>query len=256
MDLPDHPHTDDFTPEQTDAWEKMRSRVADTARSDALYDRLEASSGGRVISTDIARHLDDRYAARPVGDGLRDLKPGWDLAWRYAQYRLLRELENRGERAMIRFMSGGWAAGKTHALRNERSTPDLVWDGTLGEPVWAASMIEVALQRGWKVEVAYIYRNLELAFYGAIQRSRDEGRSVPLEALPRNHRAVQQSILKLTNVFLGRKGISFLYIHNLGKKGALADPLRIDFKELEVNGALHYLERHEQYYANAAKHLD
>lgn len=253
--LPDRPQEKGFSREQKDAWEKMRSLLSNSVEADRKYNRLKPSYGGRIISTDIARHLDTRYAQKPKAGQLRDIKPGWDLAWRYAQDRMMRELESRGKRKLVRFMAGGWAAGKTHALRHETTRPDLVWDGTLGEPVWAASMIEIALQKGWKVEVAYIYRNLELAFYGAMQRAKEEGRAVPLERMASNHRVVQQSIIKLSEVFLGRKGISFLYIHNLGKKGALADPLKIELKELEYNGALHYLEKHEHYYSEAAKHL-
>lgn len=255
MKLPDTPHKKDLSDEQKNAWEKMRSLISRDVEADGRYDKLAPALGGRIISTDIARHLDARYASKPEKGQLRDIQPGWSLAWRYAQDRMARELQSRRSRKLVRFMAGGWAAGKTHALRNETSRPDLVWDGTLGEPVWAASMIEAALQQGWKVEVAYIYRNLELAFYGAIQRAEEEGRAVPLEKMAKNHREVQRSIIKLSEVFLGRKGISFLYIHNLGKKGALADPLKIKLKELEYNGALHYLERHEHYYAEAAKHL-
>lgn len=152
-------------------------------------------------------------------------------------------------------MAGGWAAGKTHALRHETLKPDLVWDGTLSKPVWAASMIEIALHQGWQVEVVYIYRNLELAFYGAIERQKDEGRSVPLKELPKVHRAVQQSILELIPVYGRRSGVTFLFLHNLGKKGAMADPLQIELKELEPYGALHYLDKHEHYYEKAADHL-
>lgn len=175
----------------------------------------------------------------------------------HSQDRFERELRARKKRRRVRFMAGGWAAGKTHAVENQPSNkPDLTWDGTLKDIDWAVAMIDLAFQEGWEVEIAYIYRNLELALYGAVERRKKEGRAVPLEQLAANHREVQQSVLNLSLLYSGHPKISFLFLHNLGKKGVLSDPLKIEIKELELNGALHYLQRHEEYYAKAAKHLE
>jgi Zeta toxin len=134
--------------------------------------------------------------------------------------------------------------------------PDLTWDGTLKDTEWAAAMIDLAVKHEWEVEIAYIYRNLELALYGAVERRKKEGRAVPLDQLPATHRTAQQAVLNLSLLYSGRSKISFLFLHNLGKKGAFSDPLKIEIKELEVNGALHYLRRHEDYYSQAASHLE
>lgn len=255
MKLPDKPDSR-LTRKQRMAWQEMRDLLEDVRVADRVYDSLPESKRGTIISTDIARHLDSRYAKTPPNGRLRDIEPGWDLAWRYAEDRFLREIQDRKSRKMLRLMSGGWAAGKTHALRHESSVPDLVWDGTLSRPAWAASMIEIARQNKWRIEIAYIYRNLELALYGAIERAKEAGRSVPLEQLPKSHRDSQQAVLALTEVYADREGVSFLYLHNLGKKnGATADAFEIDLKELEPNGALRYLEKHENYYRDTAEHL-
>lgn len=255
LDLPSKPHTK-LNSAQHAAWEKMRALLEDPVEADRRYDFLSDSERGRVISTDIARMLDRGYAKDPLSGKLRDIVPSWDLAWRYAQDRFERELLARGKRKRVRFMAGGWAAGKTHAVKNLPSDkPDLTWDGTLGDIEWAAAMIDLAQREDWEVEIAYIYRNLELALYGAVERREKEGRAIPLEKLAANHREVQQAVLNLSLLYSGGPKISFLFLHNLGKKGALSDPLNIEIKELEVNGALHYLRRHEHYYAKAARHL-
>lgn len=80
-------------------------------------------------------------------------------------------------------------------------------------------------------------------------------RGVPLEKLPAVHRAVQQSIVRLAELYRDNSEVSFLFIHNLGKKGALENPLKIELNAFALNGPLHYLERHEHYYTTAAKHL-
>jgi hypothetical protein len=216
-----------------------------------------SQKGGRVISSDIARYLEARYAKKPAKGKDRDLAPGWELAWRYAQNRLEREITRRGIRKRIRFMSGGWGAGKTFALRNEPTvTPCLIWDGTLGNFEWAVRMIDLALKNHWCIEVAYVYRDLELSLYGAVKRKKEVGRGVPLDQLPANHRTVQQSILALTALYRSNSKVTFLYLHNLGIDGVEAGTPEIGIIDLEQNGALHYLPRHEQYYTRAAEKLD
>ncbi len=255
LDLPKKP-SQHLSKEQQKAFNAMRDLLGDLNEADRRYDDLDASNSGRVISTDIARHLDTRYARQPKEGQSRDLAPSWDLAWRYSQDRLLREIKDRGKRKRVRFMSGGWGAGKTFALRNEPTVkPCLIWDGTLGDLPWAVTMIDLALKHKWRVEVAYVFRDLELALYGAIQREREVGRGVPLEKLPKNHRDVQQTILNLTSLYRTDRSVSFLYLHNLGVTGVEAGTPEIDLIDLEQYGALHYLPRHEQYYAQAAQKL-
>jgi hypothetical protein len=253
MDLPVSPQTK-MSAEQHNAWQAMKDLLTDVDQADARYDRLVDSEGGRVISTDIARHLDQRYDRATKGTP-RDIVPGDDLAWRYAHDRLARELDKGGKGKLFRMMAGGWAAGKTHAVQHLPDKPDLVWDGTLSKSRWAATYIDFALKQKWKVEIVYIYRNLELALYGAIQRAEEVGRSVPLNELPASHRSSQQSVLELSLNYAGTTGVSFLYVHNLGRKGAMAEPLKIVRNELELHGPLHYLDRHESYYRKASTYL-
>ncbi len=243
---------------QLNAWKKMRKLLGNDTESDRKYNEHLGSKSGKIISTDIARMMDDRFAKKPALGKLRDIEPSWDLAWRYAQDRMRREILARKSQKQVRFMAGGWAAGKTHAIENlpPGEPPDLTWDGTLKDTFWATKTIDLALEEGWKVEIVYIYRNIELALYGAVERRDKEGRAVPLDELAANHRDVQQAILDLYLLYLGKTNVSFLFLHNFGKNEHLNDALKIDIKELELHGALHYLERHEEYYSTAAKHLE
>jgi hypothetical protein len=242
-----------LTPAQAAAQETFKALISDVKEADRRYDRLKGSSGGKIISTDLARFLERRYAATPNGKP-RDLVPGWDLAWRYAQGRLARELENRGRRKVVRFMAGGWAAGKTHALEHE-SSPDLAWDGTLSNPKWASQMIGLALKQGWKVEIAYVYRDLELSFYGAMERALKEGRGVPLREIPSVHRSVQRSIRRLYSAYFDDPNVAFLLLHNVGTRAIRSTPLLFTISDLESGGALHYTRSHESYFSKAADHL-
>lgn len=234
----------------------MRKLLTDLDEADGRYNALPQSENGKIISTDIARFLDSRYAKEPASGKTRDMQPSWDLAWRYAQDRLEREISNRRHRRTLRLMAGGWGAGKTHALEQEPShEPDLIWDGTLSKLTWAVDTIDLALENKWKIEIAYVYRDLELALYGAIERQTKAGRGVPIIELPTNHRSVQKAILNLTTLYVKEPDVSFVYLHNLGTEKVPAKSTTVDLFDLELNGALHYLERHEQYYAKAAERL-
>ena len=151
-----------LTEQQRKAQLAFAKLLQNPTKADQIYnDELLDSIGGRIVSTDISRFLDKRYRNTPEGRP-RDLVPGWDLAWRYAQDRFKREISNRGSRTLVRFMAGGWGAGKTHALKHAR-LPDLAWDGTLKDTPWARKIIDLALTNGWRVEVAYVFRDIELA---------------------------------------------------------------------------------------------
>ena len=240
--------------EQQAARDALAALLATPNEADRLYNALPDSHGGRVVSTDLARFLDTRYRDTPTGRR-RDLAPSWDLAWRYAQDRLKRELTNRGRRKVMRFMAGGWGAGKTHALQGA-ALADVAWDGTLSDTAWAREMIDLALDHGWRVEIDYVFRDIELALYGAVERARKEGRSVPLPELPANHRAVQHSILWLLPLYGGNPRVAFVLLHNTGAENVKGKSLVVRASELAENGALHYSHRHEYYYAEAAREIE
>lgn len=240
--------------EQQAAQKALIALLADPAEADRRYNDLADSHGGRIVSTDLARFLDARYRDTPAGKP-RDLAPSWDYAFGYAQSRFERELRSRGRRRVVQFMAGGWGAGKTHALERA-AMPDLAWDGTLKDPKWARKMIDLALDHGWQVDIAYVFRDIELALYGAIERAKEEGRSVPLHELPKNHRAVQLSISTLLRRYRRDLRVSFTLLHNTGAKGVEGTTLVIPETELAPKGALHYSQRYEDYYGEAASQIE
>lgn len=240
----------ELTIDQRAAREAFAALLEQPAEADRLYNSLPDTRGGKVISSDLARFLDARY--RNTADGQpRDLIPGWDLAWRYAHARFNRELRSRAGRTIVQFMAGGWAAGKTHSVG--ASEADLTWDGTLKDLKWAEMMIDLALRTGWLVEVDFVFRDIEIALYGAVERAGTEGRSVPLEELPGNHRAVQKSICGLITRYGINERVSFALLHNTGGLlGVRGKSLRFAETQLAPGGALHYSEEHEQYYRQVA----
>ena len=156
----------------------------------------------------------------------------------------------------MRFMAGGWGAGKTYALEREHIVrPELAWDSTLNDAKVARQMVELALKFKWRVAIEYVFRDIELALYGVVSRAKSEGRSVPLAQLAKNHRTVQRSILQLIKAYREERRVSFLLLHNTGVEGVTGKSLVVRETELAPNGALHYSKRHEDYYAEAAREI-
>ena len=118
-----------------------------------------------------------------------------------------------------------------------------------------ARFIDLALAHGWLVEIAYVFRDIELALYGAVGRARQEGRSVPLAELAGNHRAVQQSILKLIRHYAATEQVQFFLIHNTGTEGVTGKSLQLTYRDLAPAGALHYSQSYERYYTKAAQEI-
>lgn len=232
---------------------RFEALIADTKAADAIYDSLAESRSGRIISTDLARFLDESYRIHVPGS-LRDMRPSWSGAWVYAHDRLHREISHRRGRKLFRMMAGGWAAGKTYALQRAKSA-ELSWDGTLADPVWAAETIRLAVAQGWNVQVAYVHRPIELACQGALERGITEGRMVPLIKLPAVHASVQSSVLKLERQFRTNSKVDFLLLHNPGTPGNPADVTRLRIADIAPSGRLHYSRADVEDLQKAARHI-
>jgi hypothetical protein len=240
-----------ITKHQQAAKRRFGALIANVAAADAAYNVLPGSCGGKIISTDSVRLLDDRYRNVPVGK-LRDLAPSWDGAWRYAQKRLEREIANRGNRRTLRFMAGGWASGKTYALRDVEPA-DLAWDGTLADERWAAAMVILALEHGWRVQIAYVQRPVVLALWGSLDRAMEEGRTVPLLLLPTVHRAAQQSILKLHSTFGNDPRVAFILIFNAGTRAEPREGRKLSISDIAPDGVIHYTQGDVKSYQQTAR---
>lgn len=251
---PNHPSPDPaLTLPQQIARLKFEAMIADFQAADAVYDKLPETHGGRIISTDLARFLDESYRVHVPGT-LRDLLPSWEGAWVYAQGRLEREIKNRRGRKVLRLMAGGWAAGKTHALQQDKAV-DLSWDGTLSDSLWAIQIIKLALLHGWKVQIAYVQRPIELACIGALERGVSEGRMTPLIHLPTVHAKVQTSIWVLHRLFSRQMGVHFRLLYNPGTVSHPACVSKLRIRDIAPGGQLHYNSTDVKAFAKTARRI-
>jgi hypothetical protein len=217
--------------------------IQDRASADALYDSLPESKGGKVISTDTARSLNADYAAPITPGQLRPYEVTDGPAAQYMNDRLNRELENRGERQTFVITSGGWGAGKSHALGQQFDDADLVLDGTASNPDWTRKLIQKALDNGWNVVMAHVSRPMDLVGSGVMERAMKEGRAVPVAKAPAVHRASQATAVQMAREF-GDKVQSYFF-HNPGTKERPQPVQELTLDDVSAGGNYHLDEREE-----------
>lgn len=202
----------------------------DLHASEDLYKKLEESKNGKILDTDIARNLYEPYATLMESRFNYVCSTLMPAAWfvDYLYYKSLIEIaiENRDckkeKNTSVVLLAGGDGSGKTSAVKqleleaiNEAS---LIKDSTMSSDYeFHHNMVEWTLRRGLDVILVYVFRPIELALYGNIQRAKIIGRVRPLVEIAEAHYKAQQNILKLHEHFGDR--IKVIIIDNSGDLG-------------------------------------
>ena len=225
--------------------DRMRAIVNDPATSDAAYNEIPDSKGGKVIGTDIYRNVLPEYAQGREGR-IGFVNATGRVAQAAAKDRLWREINNRGDRKVLLFTAGGVAAGKSTAVTDAMTDrADLVFDGTLRETDWAKQTIQQALDNGWKVKVHYVQRPLNLVARGAIRRAQQEGRWGPYASVPDTHAGAQASIVDISKSFTDNPRVTFNYYLNDGT--SVTDmPKILSLKDIDTGGKYSYATTDER----------
>lgn len=201
----------------------------DLPLSEAIYKKLEESGNGKIFDTDIARNLYEPYTS--IADRhnyvCSTLMPA---AWfvDYLYYKKLIEVaianKNRtgDEKSVVVLLAGGDGSGKTSSVRQlgleVLDKAALIKDSTMSSDFeFHRNMVERTLELGLDVVLVYVFRPIEFALYGNIQRAQMIGRVRPLVEIAEAHYKAQQNILKLNEYFGDR--IKVLVIDNSNKLG-------------------------------------
>jgi len=223
--------------------EKLRTIANDQQLADQIYDQIPDAKGGKVIGTDIARELLEEYAVSREGK-IEFVNATGDVAHFYAKDRLWREINNRGERKTLLFTAGGVAAGKSSALNDKSiSSFDLVFDGTLRDSEWAIETMSLAISKGWKINISYVQRPIELVIPGAIYRAQSTGRWGPIADLPNIHVTAQQSIIEIAKAFQTNPNVHTTLWLNDGLTRDIP-PNKLTLEEIDIGGKHSYIENY------------
>lgn len=201
----------------------------DLLKSEALYKKLEDSGNGRILDTDIARNLYEPYASildrhNYVCSTL--MPAAWFVDYLYYKSLIEVAISNKGreegEKPVVVLLAGGDGSGKTSSIKQlgleilDKAT--LIKDSTMSSDFeFHRNMVERTLELGLDVVLVYVFRPIELALYGNIQRAQIIGRVRPLVEIAEAHYKAQKNILKLNEHFGDRMKV--LVIDNSNNLG-------------------------------------
>lgn len=162
-------------------------------------------------------------------------KAGGNLA-KLAYNRLLTDHINDGNKTVL-FSAGGTGSGKSTAVRDEASDYAVRFDSTMSDYKRAEGNIKKALDKGYAVDINYVYRDpIEAYTNGVLRRYIDgEARTVPIKAHINSHIIARETVLNLAKEFKDNPNV---HINIYDNNGALGEAKQVDLaflKDKEYN---------------------
>lgn len=180
---------------------KLQERIdTDFEGASQEYAGLKGTKGGRLLDTDIARELSPEYR----GNRNRSAEVH-EAASAFIQRTFESRMAQPGTGDIVAFMAGGGGAGKSSAealLAPVLDRASTVLDGTLSSYDKARRNVQLALDSGRQVRIAYVYREpVEALRNGVLTRAMRGGRTVPVDALVKGHAGSSTVVRKLQEEF-------------------------------------------------------
>lgn len=227
-----------LTPEQREVeartvWDLENDTVGYLARYEA--------ANGNYLGADNAKELFPLYSAT------ERTRRRFVEAVHYASGALVKEIwlhklaqPPKSFNEYVLFTAGGPGAGKTAAIECQPACRALVarayivHDTMLAELERGRAKIDQVLDSQRFAVVLYVYRPVESAMVGVIDRARQTGRIVTLADVARKHYESQETFIALAEAYRSTPTASFRVIDNSGPLGTAHEiPLAI-FKERRV----------------------
>lgn len=205
---------------------KLQERIdSDFEGAAQEYSQLKDTKGGRVLDTDIARELSPEYR-----DNRNRSAEVHEAASDFIQRSFEQRMATQGTGDIVAFMAGGGGSGKSSAetlLAPVLDRASTVLDGTLSSYDKARRNVQMALDSGRQVRIAYVYREPEEALRnGVLTRAMRGGRTVPIDALVKGHAGSSAVVRKLQAEFGDNPKFKIFAVDNsLGPGAAKIAPL-------------------------------
>ena len=189
------------------------------------YSAIEGTKKGRLLDTDLARLLSPEYRAD------RNRAPEvHEAASAFTQQLFEKRMQEMRERpgGLVLFMAGGGGSGKSSAetlLDEVFNRANTILDGTLSGYAKAMRNVQLALDSGQAVMIAYVYREpVDSLVGGVFKRAMDpkNGRTVALDALVKGHAGSNETVLKLQKDFADNPLFDVVAVDNSRGNGNFA----------------------------------
>lgn len=193
------------------------------------YNDLPESKNGQIISQDIARFLDHRYAKDKEGATIHQeatQKPAQNLADKLIK----KKIDNPGHDPIVMTM-GGTGSGKTTHLetyaKEYEGTPIFDSTGVKHQPM--KDLIEQAREKGKPVIIPFVYNTFDKALEGNVTRYKETGRLVQPKVMAHTHVGALDTFLKLHAEYKDDPGVNFqVYDNSIVGKGEEMPTMSVD----------------------------
>jgi len=184
------------------------------------YKDLEETKNGKILDSDLVKKLYPAYnsSIENANKYLPSTLISSILFREWLYYTQLSEIAKL-ENPQIVFLAGGGAVGKSTVIEKLKldllEKANLIVDGTQRDLELSCKNIQAALLCNLEVSIIYVFRPIELALKGMIERAISTGRGWPLTAFADAHYQIQQNIFEMKRRF-GNK-IEVIAIDNSGE---------------------------------------
>jgi hypothetical protein len=182
------------------------------------YAKLKGTFGGKKLDVDIARELDPNYMKDPTRVAGIHHPIVSEFVQRMFDKRM--ELPRMNEDENVLFLAGGGGSGKGTVDDKAHLSEDMqtVLDGTLSDLKKAKRNIDLALKKERGVKIAWVYRPVDLALNGTVERAHSQklARIVPLDQLAKAHELSPKTIQDLMEHYAGNPMVEFVAFSNAG----------------------------------------
>jgi len=175
---------------------------------------------GRYVGADLARSVLPEYDGNKEFRTLfhdATVEPAGYIAFGMALPKLYQE--GRGKFKHVMFTAGGYSSGKTtvvhKVLSKEAQEAAVIIDSPISSVATGDRLIQDAIGAGYEPDVYFIYRPWELAYKGAVERMKREGRPVVASSAVRAHYESQRAFLYLAKKWSSKKAL-FTVVSNQG----------------------------------------
>lgn len=202
--------------------------------------RYEAENGN-YLGADNAKELFPLYTAGPK------TRRWYVEAVHYSSGALVKEIWQRKlaqapatPDEYVLFTAGGPGAGKTAAIESQPACRELVrnayvvHDTMLAEFERGVAKLAEVIASGRRVVVIYVYRPVENAMVGVIDRAKQTGRIVALKDVARKHFESQETLIQLAEHYETSPLTRFLVLDNSGPLGTAQEIPLAQFKDRRI----------------------
>jgi hypothetical protein len=207
---------------------------------EGFISRYEAANGN-YLGADSAKELFSLYTAGPK------TRRWYVEAVHYSSGALIKEIWQRklaqppaAPDEYVLFTAGGPGAGKTAAIESQPACRELVknafvvHDTMLAEFERGVAKFAEVLASGRRIAAIYVYRPVENAMVGVIDRAKRTGRIVTLDDVAHKHYESQETFIQLAEHYQTSEHTRFIVIDNSGPLGSAQEMPLARFKEQRV----------------------